>query len=230
MSENSETPSGVNPYASSPMQSSALDDDAYTNLRPGGVTVTGVLCILGGIMGTLASLLGILQLVVGSQFANAMTPGGAAGGAQQKMMAEMQAVNDKFLIFNGIITVGALVFGCLLLIGGIAIFQKKPWVLTWLRRTFFGLAIFEVFRQILYVFVQLEMMPIMQKFFGQMGQGAPGQQAMMSSMQNVMMMIGLAFAIGWALVKIGLFAWGYRYLGKPHVVAYFKASDSAATE
>lgn len=231
MSDDPETPPSLNPYAASPSHPGSIEEEVYTDLRPTGVTVTGVLCLLGGILGVLMGIGVVIQLLIGNQFATAMTPPGASGNVQRQMMSEMQAVSDRFMVATTCSSIGVFLFGCCLLIGGVALFKKRVWVPTWLQCTFFALVVFELARQVLLVFVQLEMMPIMDRFMSQMAKtnGPPGQQAMMGTIQKASMIIGLAFSIGWAVCKIGLLIWGYRYLGKSEVRAYFSANNSIAT-
>ncbi len=221
MSYSAEPENTSNPFTSG---SQMPREPSTITLRPTGVTVVGVLCILGGIMGALA---GLVQL--GQQFfqnlATSFLPAGEAGDAQREWFAEMQEVNSKFLIPNLTLGVIAIALGACLVIGGVGVLQPKKWSRTWLRRTFLAAIVFEVLRMILYAVWQFSLFPIMQRQFEVMAPGAqPGNPAVNSetfqTMQLAMMLIGLVFAFLWFLTKLVAYFWGRRYLNRDPAKAY----------
>ena len=217
----------LNPYGSNVSHDSALDSPPDT--RPTGVTVTGVLCVLAGILGVLSGLVIFAQLAFGNPFASSMTPTGSAGGPQREMTSAIETLTSRFIIPHIGVSVGTLVLASCLLVGGIAVFQRRSWAPTWLRRVFVALIVFEIARQVFYVILQIEKYPIMEQYFNQLGSApnSPGGNTMMKSMLKVSTIVGVVFGLGWALIKVGLGAWGHRYFGKPHVVEYFTASKNA---
>jgi len=96
MNDPSEVDSGINPYAA---QSQPPIHATAVALRPTGVTVISVLCIVGGIMGFLAGLMQMGQQFAQS-FATSFLPPGEAGDAHREWYAQMQTINDRYLIPN----------------------------------------------------------------------------------------------------------------------------------
>ncbi|NNE00957.1 MAG: hypothetical protein HKN47_26880 [Pirellulaceae bacterium] len=201
--------------------------------RPTGVTVTGVLCLLGGIMGALVGLLTLLQLIFGRQLASVMVPSGPAGEAQRQMNSALQGVMDKYLIPNLGVAGGGLILSACLIVGGIALFRAKQWTPTWLRRTFLVMIVFELIRQSVFALVQMETYPVMQDGFAKMAeanQGSSGSAEMMKSIQQASMIIGFVFWGGWTLVKILILTWGFRYLGRQHVRDYLAQATAVEAD
>ena len=211
-----------NPFTSPRPSPSVASGEIDTNVRPTGVTVVIVLSLISGALGVLMSLLMTAQLFLGSWVSSSMMPEGPEGDAQREFQAAMDAVTQKFLIANTGIQLAVFTLAICFIVGGIALLKSKPWARVWLRRSIVAMIVVEVVRQGLMVFIQIDMSPIMQDFFGQMADDAddPGAQAMMKTIQSASMIMGLVFAIGWAALKIGVLLWGYFYLNREHVRRY----------
>ena len=206
-------------------QSQPLVDDVL--IRPIGVTVTGVLCSLAGGLGVLMAVLIVLQLLFASQINNAFTPPGKAGQAQRQFQAELQAVTDKYM--PGHLTVGVVNMGIsiCLLVGGIACLRSCDWAPLWLRRVFLALIVFELIRTIFYIVVQIDMAPALEQGLERMAKADPNAPAAaMQSIQKISTIIGYVFWAVWIIGKLIVIIWGRVYMGKEHVVDYFRRANS----
>ena len=223
------SPLSANPYAG---ESASFAVNNNVRQRPGGLTVVGVMCIVGGIVGLMGGLFGIVSLFFGAAMASAFAPTGPQQQVQQEMNSKIQEVTSALMIPNVLIILGTIgVCGCLL-IGGIGVFGKRPRGRTLLLKVFLIAMILECFRIALYVFTQLEMLPIMEeympKMMSQAGNSGPSGPAI-GTMMRVMTLIGLGLWVAWGLAKIGLYAWGRSYLKKPLVINYYNASQDSIT-
>jgi len=219
MNDPTEPDSVVNPYAA---HSQPSVQAVAVALRPTGVTVISVLCIVGGIMGFLAGLMQLGQQLVQGFVMSSLQPG-KAGDAQREWYAQMQAVNDRYLIPNLGFGVAAMALGLCLLIGGAALLKPKSWARTWVRRTFLVAIIFEILRQILYVVWQVELFPVMQRQFEVMvapNGDSTGSPAMLKTMQTAIMLLSYGFGAIWFLTKLVAYIWGRRYLNGKIAKAY----------
>ncbi len=218
------------PYA--PMNTSEVQA-----VRPIGMTVISVLCILGGIIGLLVGLGGIAQIFLAETFANLANAGSAPGGmadAQREMQQQMQAVANRFFIPNLLALTAKIAIAACLLLGGIGLIRNKFSAVQLLRRTLIAAIALEIVYMILQGFVQWNMMPIMQNFMSNVTTGANGKDSgvsgseVMSQMMAVGMLIGIAFAVIWALIKIGIMVWSRMYLGRPVIAEYLASHSNVA--
>ena len=175
-------------------------------------------------MGLLSGLMQLGQQFA-QKFAASFAPPGAAGDAQREWWAELQAINDRFLIPNLSIALVAIVLGACLAIGGIGLLQPKRWSREWLRRTFLFAIVFELARQAVFVVMQVAMFPVMQRQFDAMapaggGGNAPMDPEIFRSMQLVIMVLSYGFGVVWVLTKLIAYIWGRRYLNRDNVKAY----------
>ncbi len=186
------------------------------NSRPLGVTVTLVLCILGGALGILIGLLGIAQLLLAPQIANmSITKGSPQADAQMQMQQEMQAITQQFMIPTILNIIVTTALSACLFVGGISLLRRKSWSSNFLRRVFSAAIIFEILRGFLYVFIQMQMIPVMENFMTEIAQGNKGGGPATAQFISVSIYIGIAFWAVWAIIKIGMLAWGRSYLNRP---------------
>ena len=217
--------SAANPYtATPPVQPSSND----VSLRPTGVTVVAVLCLLGGGMGVLSGIMQLLQPLF-QGMATAFVPTGQAGDAQREWFAEIQAVNARYMIPNLSVSALALIVSCCLVVGGIALLRPTRWSSTWIRRTLLAAIAVASVQLVLFFIVQAALQPIMARQFEVMAgpNGNPlGESETMKSIQLATMAFTYAFAIFWFLVKIVAYIWGRRYLNRDHVKAYLSEASA----
>jgi hypothetical protein len=211
-----------NPYAG---DLGALQERAHAQARPAGITVTSVLSIVAGLMGGMFSLLTIVNLIFSKQFMATSASGAGENAAQQEMLTQMQALGDKYLVFNGLIGLATLALAIVLLAGGTGLLMNKRWSRLLLRRTFLAAIILEVVAGGLYMVTQLEMMPIMDKYMGSISSGEGASDVVAASFMRIFTFIGMGLWLVWALGKCAMFFWGRRYLNKPTVVSFFEAAN-----
>ncbi len=201
-----------------------------TPVRPLGITVIGVLTILGGIVGLLSGLMGIAQLLLAEKLSAMFIPSGTPmADTQMQFQQEMQAVTKSFLVPNLLMMVFGMVIAGFLLVGGIGLLRNQKRAVSLLSRLFLAMIFFEVCRSVLNAIVQWQMYPVMAKYMKQMasGNGQPGASGeMIAQMAMVGAVIGLVSWLIWSVAKIGLLWWGRRYLGRPLVREYFDAVAS----
>lgn len=194
------------------------------NLRPTGVTVTAVLCITGGIFGVMSGLMQIVQQFVGASFAGWFATAGQAGDAQREWFAELNAVTAKYLIPNVGFAGTTGLLGVCLLIGGAALLKPTGWSRVWIRRTLLAAIVIEILYQIVFVVMQIDLFPVMQRQFDVMMQpGGAGQQPnmdMVKTIQTIFFYLGFVFAAVWFLTKLSLYIWGRVYLNRDQAKAY----------
>ena len=126
-------------------------------VRPTGMTVISVLCILGGIVGVLVGIGGIAQIFLAEAFANLASAGTAPGGmadAQREMQQQMQAVANQFFIPNLLALTAKITIAVFLLVGGIGLIRNKFSAVKLLRRTLLAAIGLEFIYMILQGFVQ----------------------------------------------------------------------------
>ncbi|TWT82199.1 hypothetical protein CA13_36600 [Planctomycetes bacterium CA13] len=191
-------------------------------LRPLGVTVVGVLSILGGALGFMSSFSVIIQTVAAPFISDLFSQGGPFQGSQAAMQKEMFDVVSRYAIPNCLIAVAGMVLTAMMVTGGGGLFMRKPWSRQLLRRTFLFMIIWEFVRLILNGFMQVEIIPINQAYFQSTAAGPGGGEAM-AQFASIMTYVGLVFYVVWVLVKLGLLTWGRKYLAKPHLDGYWNS-------
>ena len=212
-----------------------VDASEVHSVRPTGMTVISVLCILGGIVGVLVGLGGIAQIFLAETFANLASAGTAPGGmadAQREMQQQMQAVANQFFIPNLLALIAKLTIASFLLVGGIGLIRNKFSAVKLLRRTLLAAIGLEFIYMILQGFVQWNMWPILQDFMTNVSasangkdSGAPGGEVM-SQMMAFGMVLGVAFVVVWALIKVAIMIWSRIYLGRPAIAEYLAQHSS----
>ncbi len=199
--------------------------------RPAGVSATGVLSIIAGVMGGMSSLSMIASLLFSNAFAQiGATQAQGMPSEQAKAMEEMnaatQAIASKYMLVNGGITVLTCFISLALLIGGIGLLKSRPRARKFLCGTFIAAIINELLSSVIYVMSQTEMAPVMGKYMGSMSGSGGNQMASggAEAMGRMMIFFGLAVWGIWAITKIILYVVGSRYLNRSHVIEYLEGS------
>lgn len=178
-------------------------------LRPLGVTVVMVLCIIMGVGGLFSGCFATVGLAFGEIF-SAMA-GAAPDNPQMQLQARLQETNRQMMIPNIIMAIlGVVLSGCFLA-GGLGLLKAKPWTLKLIRRTMLVAIVFECVRAGTVVWMQMKNGPIMEKFYREMAEKNQGPD--MSEMMVFFMWGGIAAWGMWAIIKIGLMIWGRIHLG-----------------
>jgi len=211
--------------------SESTESPSGPNVRPTGITVVSVLCVIGGTFGVLSGLMQVVGQFVGTAFAGAFMPAGAAGDARRQWMDDLQAVTTKYLIPNMGLGIASFIVGICLVVGGLALLKPKPWARTWVRKVLLAAIVVEVLGMLIYIVSQIEMFPIMQKQFDvMMPQGGGGGNnpppEMLKAFQIGAILFGYVIAVFWSLAKLGAFIWGRSYLNQQAAKTY---CDVAAT-
>jgi hypothetical protein len=209
-------------YQASTAQQSAM-------LKPTGITVAGVISLMAGLLGLLAGVFLIGQLIFAQQLADAFLPTGPEAQPQRDMNAAMAAINAKYMIPHVISSLAGFVISACLAIGGIGCLLGKPWAPRWMLKTLLALLVYEILRTIFLVVVQFETIPIVQEHMESLAEaGAAGggpSAEMMQSFQKVSMIVGFVFWGAWLLTKCGLALWGRGYFKRTHVLAFFSGPN-----
>lgn len=231
-----EFPDSFEPYAS-PVE---VKVPTAVGPLPGGLKAVCIIAIVLACLGGMGSLASGVGLVAGQTLQAAMNPGQPGPGdgmqqAQQKMQAEVNEISRRYLIPSAAAVILHLLTALLLLAGAIMTLQRKgsgPGMLT------FGCAssiLYVVGNGILYAVMQLQMIPIMQSFMGDVmaeaGKKAGGGGAQPPDMGNFMMIfifIGVGIAVLWALVCIIFYLIAIFYVRKPNVRALFQPETADA--
>ena len=178
-------------------------------LRPLGVTIVMVMCLIAGIGGLFMGCFTTAGLAFGEAIAAMAAT--APDDPQMQMQARLQETNRQMMIPNIIVAVfGAVVSGCFLA-GGLGLLKAKPWTLKLIRQTILAAVVYELLRTGLGVFASMKNGPIMEAFYREMAEKNQGPD--MSQMMGAFMWGGIVVWVLWALVKVGLMIWGRIYLG-----------------
>jgi hypothetical protein len=192
------------------------------SLRPLGVTVMMVLCIVGGLVGLSNGCMSGAGLVF-NQVASDMLVGDP-DSANGRMQAEMMRTNQRFMIPNILVMVLGLAVSGGLLAGGLGLLRVKPWALTVLRRSFIACIVYELVRIVLFAVMQVQNGPAMERFYEDFA--AESNAPDMSEMMNAMIWVGFAVWGVWIVTKIGVIIWGYVYAGTDTAKDYVGKSAS----
>lgn len=212
------------PYAASTVSPSG------PNVRPTGITVTSVLCIIGGTFSLLSGLMQVVAQIVGTAYAGAFIPAGVAGDAQRQWMNELQAAATKYLIPNIGLGCASCIVGIGFVVGGLALLKPTPWARTWVRNVLLAAIVIEVLGMLIYIVTQVEMFPILQRQFDVMmpqgggGGGNAPSPVIFKAIQTGAMYFGYGMTVFWSLAKLGAFVWGRSYLNQQSAITYGAAS------
>ncbi len=212
----------ANPYSDAILQSPPTFD---VRLRPTGVTVVGVLACVLGMMGLAMGCWMLIHTIVGPRIAQAFTQAGPNQQAQMEMNDRMEQLSLEYRTVNVATSLGAMILGAALFIGGIGTIRGRPWARTLLVRAFLVAMIFECFRLVPATMMQFEILPIMEQFMQRVTTDPSGKNPspppMAASFAKAMMLIGVCIGVGWLVIKLACFGFCGRYLSRPHVRAFF---------
>jgi hypothetical protein len=225
-----------NPYQS-PMAS--VSSSGVPGARPSGFTAVCVIAIVLGGLGLLGSFAAIVSLAAGPRLQEAMTPKPQGRGndrvieMQRTMQQRVQAVTDRYWWPNAgfaLLNVG-LAGG--MLSGGIMALNRVPRARTILIAVFSVALLFEVFRTIVYIFMQWEMAAVMSEMLPRMMEAtaprnAPNPQqaaAIAATAAKVGIVVGLAFTLIFSVAKLVYYAVGRSYFNRPAVRQWLQNAD-----
>ncbi|MEM1227715.1 MAG: hypothetical protein AAGJ40_18610 [Planctomycetota bacterium] len=210
-----------NPYESLPPDAAAPS----SRVRPLGLTVIGVLCLLAGLGGLLVGAVNLIQLIFSAEIAAAVASASdSMSDAQVTMQQESQKVMRQYLVPMLIAQVTMLLMSVGFVVGGVGIFTRRSWVVSWLRRVMGLTVVAELGRGILYLITQLQMMPVMERFGESMAEQTGGNSTM-GQMMVIASVFGVVMWLAWAVVKIGCMIWAMGYLKRPLVREYLGLSE-----
>lgn len=197
---------------------------SQTKKTPGALTALLIISLILGILGIFGSCVGVAGLAMQSQI-NALQAQGA-GEAELKFQQQMQDIQNQQFVPNAVMLALNFVVAPLLTIGGIGGLMKKSWTPKILGIGLLLAAIFVFIRTIMTIYIQLSMKDAMAKMMDEMmrQQGNGEAAGMASAGMNIFMGVGIAITVLWALVLIGFYLWGWTYIRKDKVKAYFNVA------
>ncbi len=200
---------------------------------PTSLVATGVLSAIGGGLGLLSNLGLLANSLLGSKIANAFVQPGAIGDAQRTMNEGMQEIAARYFIPNVLMGSISFVVSLLLMVGGIALLRRKAWSRPLLMRTIWVLLIVEAAQLVLYVFTQLDMIPVMETYMkdimASQGNGGGAPNGFVGSLAKIASFFGIAIWAAWAIGKMVLCFVGAKYLNRPTTIQFFQSYQSPAT-
>lgn len=229
--------SAGSPY--DPYRSPTLPEGPYvassTTAKPGLLSAVCVICLVLGGLGLMNSLLGVVQVAVGSQLQQALQPKGAAGmppemqKAQDEFQAEINAVEKRYWTPMVISLAFRFLAATLLLIGGIQALGLKESGRVLLIVACVVALCFELGHAISQTIINMEIMTAFNQYveglFDSIPQGrnAPpaGFRQGMQTGVRVAVMAGFAVFYILMLVKAGFYLYTFVYLQKPKIKALF---------
>lgn len=199
-------------------------------VRPGGVTLVGVLAIVLGVMGIFGGCGGAAALLLNPLMQGALQPPPGAPPfqrAQAELNAEIMGVNQNHMIPLSISLVGLTVVAIWLTVGGIQTLRMRPQGRVILLYGFLATILFEVVRSGHMLVMQLEMLPIYEEFRNRIAREISdrsqlaGLQTMLNLMQAAVI-FGIVIGIGWVVIKVVVYGLCARYLSKPEIIDKFE--------
>ena len=223
-----ETRRGVDPYS---VQPPGVHVAQEVTVRPTGLTVIAVICLLAGIVGVLSGVFGLVGMLLGDTFANAFQTAGPAQELQQKMNADIQAITRKYYWLSLPLTLAGIVIGGCMTLGGIGVLARKSWSRVFLSRVFLAGVVMELISAVYYAVSQWEMGPVMREHMSKIAEsnGSPGGETMGQLMQ-FFSILGIIFLGVWTVVKVVLMLWGRAYLHRPETKAYLGNATSPGVQ
>lgn len=196
---------------------------------PTGLKAVCIIAIVLGGLGMLFSCFGAVGLVAGQSMQSAFNMPAPEGvdpemaRAQEDMQTQTAAIARQYLPFSIVSVVLRLFAAIALLLGGILTLKVSAMGRLILLAGC-GLAIlYELVKSVLGVLVQLQTIPIMQKFMEQgLPQGGPADlPPVFSKAMLAVMLVGVGVGLFAALVKIVFYIFSVTYLQRTHIVARF---------
>jgi hypothetical protein len=210
--------------------------------RPGGLTAICVIAIILGCLSTCGTLYGYAGAAAGPMMQSwqqqLQQQGGGAPGFDEMQQAQtemMEALRPYTWVGLGFSTIGMLV-ALALLIGAALVLAGKPIGGT-IVVPLFGVAIaYEVLQAAAQVWMQIQTQEVVGRYMSrimsmsQTGTAPPPElDSMMSGIMGASMIVGICFAVGWALAKITYYGWSIAYLRKPEVRAHLGGGSDQAS-
>ena len=204
-------------------------------MAPPKLKALSIIAIVLGALGLLGAFSGALAFVAGPEKMQSMaaTPGQPPEVAevQQAMNKALIAISNDWKTYNGLIIAATFFVAGALLAGGIMSHRLREQGRQILQITFLVAIPFEVLQGVASVGIGLATREVMREFMPQMMRattpaGSPVPEAAMEGMASgiteMAALVGIAFSVGWILMKISFYGVGSLYLRKPDVRALFK--------
>jgi len=195
---------------------------------PTGLKAICIIAIVLGALGLATSCGGVVQLAVGESLQSAFNMPAGPGidpelaRAQQEMQAEIVKIGRQNLPLKIVAAVLHILSALGLLVGGIMTLRLSRTGRSILLAGCGAAILYELLQTVLGVMDQLTMMPIVQKFFDQgMPPGAGEMPPAFGQFMAAGVVVGIAFTVIFALVKLAFYLFSVIYLQRKHVVAHF---------
>jgi hypothetical protein len=203
--------------------------------RPGGLTALTILCIVLGALGLVSGVWAGVGLAIGRQLQQAFVvpaedgEGSAAAEIQARMQSAALELNDRYLPLHLVVLAAQLAVCGGLVYGGIQALRLQPGGNTVLKRACLAAVVFELARLVPNLFIQMQLFAIYQEYLPRLmeasasPQGPAAEQfpAVLAGMARAILIFSLVVLGGWTLVKMALYLFTVRYLGRPHVRQLF---------
>ncbi len=200
---------------------------ATTPTRPKWLTLAAVGVIVVSAFAILGGLSAIGGFILGRHHPFAGMPGAPPEVAkmielQQKMMS---GPAPALTLTAGIVGIAV---GAWALYSAVRVLGAKPGARATFRRAVVALAAVEVVGLVLGVWMQIKSY----EMFGEIGEAffssAPAPHGMDKMMKTFMqggVLVGMVFAVGYGVLKIGFLAWSHWYAGSREVAAHLEMRD-----
>lgn len=217
-----------NPYSDEPYLAQSVRP---AGTRPGGLTVVAVLAIVLGVLGLMGACGGGVGLLATPYLQGAMKPAPGASSLERmqfELNQETLAINERYFALHMTVQVFLLIVAGCLTVGGIQVLRLRPGGRKFLIYTFFALIAFEFLRTVLLVFVQLQILPVVEAGMNRLLREAAGGKdepmlKFMAQFTYAAAIFGMVVMLGWALIKIVIYGLSARYLSKPDIIGLFEA-------
>jgi hypothetical protein len=195
---------------------------------PGMLQAICIIAIVLGALGSFSVLGGVVGPFVNEAIqkmvAANMRPGSPQAKQQAQQQREIQAVADKWAPVNyALLAVLVVVVGCLI-VGGVKAFRLQPSGHRLLLMAFLITIAFELMRLVPTISILVDTFDVMEQSMADSmkansgGRPIPPAAARMSkTIMKGSIYLGIAFAVGWVLLKVGFYGFGAYYMRKPHI-------------
>ena len=195
---------------------------------PGMLQAICIIAIVLGALGSFSVLGGVVGPFVNEAIqkmvAANMRPGSPQAKQQAQQQREIQAVADKWAPVNyALLAVLVVVVGCLI-VGGVKAFRLQPSGHRLLLMAFLIAIAFELMRLFPTINILIDTFDVMEQSMADSmkansgGRPIPPAAARMSkTIMKGSIYLGIAFAVGWVLLKVGFYGFGAYYMRKPHI-------------
>jgi len=140
--------------------------------------------------------------------------------AQMQMQQKIQAVNDRYFVFNMGFSLVHLVVAGMLLAGGIMTLAYDARGFKLLITALATAIVFELVRAVFTTIVQVEMWGVMSESMSSMMELSDEEQVgqFVAKMMNVTMYVGIAFLVFWVAVKLFFYGFSIRHVKRLKVL------------